>query len=954
MNTPNTSQSGINNLITDYAKALSEIQLQDNFWSVITIRESLLKKIYGIDSEIFNKAFFIERRNVTNSNTEKKNFYQLNDLCFADSDSFLVKEILENKLPTISDILPDLNKSFIILKIFNNDWKEWEEIKNLFGYSCVIQNSDLLSLNLNSLLQEILNNGDKNKIFSQIKNKEYLLKNVSEMIEKIAKDYIDKFGKEKKYSNYIARAFQYIFTMYELHLLLGYDIFIYYPVKLSEGCEVISILGLKFKNFDNNVSCFKTFFIKYLEILNFVILKSLYSAVINENRANALKSAVAAIMARNMSHHLRSHVFAYLRGEYMDDYNKKVDEFQTNFRDFFRKCGYEIDFLIEFLGERIELIAVITSFVPPFQTMNFKRDLFDKKINVDLQKDWKNKGGKNPILEYINKSDKIKGQPITRDRLVVKFRDYEYTPDEGIERNSDANTVARLNTALPGGVLGVQCFLIILEDIIRNTAKYGALSTNKQIEKLEFKIDAPDLDKKPKDIKDYDSSELIKVTITDNLGNANDALLRNINKILNEEIITLEGRLLRENLGYKEIKICAAFLRGYPPWRIKGNKVSDKEPPLVSAEKDEKGNLRHTLYLRKPKEILIIDKKAEDREDFRNCEDFKEKGIEFLSSDEIKWDNPLRHRFVLLNSNLKDKWGENCEKLPLRQLEMTAELKMELKTIKDPDEFINKVYENYIKAHWKRKCLPKIAVYFPTIENIIKEGKLPLFLDLNQIHIGSSDDFIVLYDHFGASTHYKSIEKKIGKEPLSVENITGKAPLKSKLLYLPLMKEKEAERFALELIEAGLTSICVIDERLYSFAKREVLMNNNEFSSYLHKGITPMDFGDRKLIKLEFKNGKITESKFELNSDIGEFDFITVHQGILDEMVKCSIGIDKILDWLSKKPKVLIIHSGRGKPEQIPKGISFLPYEVLESGFYEDKHTLVQILFSIKSGRYDE
>lgn len=272
----------------------------------------------------------------------------------------------------------------------------------------------------------------------------------------------------------------------------------------------------------------------YESILDFLlVLKNRYAAELEELRLRAAEqSAKAAIMSRNMSHNLGSHVMAYLKQHLnsvqdmirdnvlsqiimpdeinlkdLEGWRKRIeDTIAENLRDLEeqkRKNGIsEVDpesreqvkevalpFLvglgkfISYLQERQDFIATIaTSYAPYFSQVNFKDFVFDE-LNPDLRYErHSDRIGMKPdniLLGNIARSEGLARvtQPTqTRETgmsdIVIRFRTFDGHIPSG-EQITDLDAMRGINVSLPGGVVGRQAIFSIIENIIRNAAKHG-------------------------------------------------------------------------------------------------------------------------------------------------------------------------------------------------------------------------------------------------------------------------------------------------------------------------------------------------------------------------------------------------------------------------------------------------------------------------------------------------
>jgi hypothetical protein len=202
-----------------------------------------------------------------------------------------------------------------------------------------------------------------------------------------------------------------------------------------------------------------------IDLLKSVATKTLRSLFVVEHRrksrANALRAAVAAIMARNMSHNIGSHVLnQFDSGRY-----RGTDVGTSANRQF-----------TSYLAQRMDFIAGVTSnWVGTPETVWFLADVLERFI---LNRH---------LIDTIIKSHDFDGTNIS---FVVKRR-WEvlarppgskhaeapqwYELDEKLSRRAGLESRPEdFQVAVPRGSVGCHAFFTILENILRNAAKYGA------------------------------------------------------------------------------------------------------------------------------------------------------------------------------------------------------------------------------------------------------------------------------------------------------------------------------------------------------------------------------------------------------------------------------------------------------------------------------------------------
>ena len=129
-----------------------------------------------------------------------------------------------------------------------------------------------------------------------------------------------------------------------------------------------------------------------------------------------------------------------------------------------------------------------------------------------------------------------------------------------------------------------------------------------------------------------------------------------------------------------------------------------------------------------------------------------------------------------------------------------------------------------------------------------------------------------------------------------------------------------------------------------------------------------VDINSKKIGTLLWENNKLSIERTEYGKDKNnfryEYDFVVTHQGLLDKlygnMFRQSNGYDdiKINDFkedLYKNYRNIftakhkqIIHSGRSKPDMLPRDSVFNQYSSVESAFFDCKFSLTELLYSAR------
>lgn len=369
----------------------------------------------------------------------------------------------------------------------------------------------------------------------------------------------------------------------------------------------------------------------------------------------SIKSAKAAIMSRNLSHNLGSHVMFYIKQK-LDSVSsifkegtleeliqaKSITELKEQLSQ--QKLDNEMPFLVglgrflNYLQERQDYIATVaTDYIPYRTTINFKDAIFDELKPEKRYERHKNdpnakdRKAANLLLNFIAYSEGL----TSSNKIVLKFR------KDGINNNVYANNddyfdgsgkpmnvpvgLRDFNVSLPGGNLGRQAFFSIIENIIRNTAKHESNFINKD-KKLTFLFDKLDVknishilgyswrdgesckqNEKDNIINTYKNyyNYLYYLGITVKLKKSEKEIDNTITKIrdgLRQDYLTPDRQMDENCKGLKEVRISAAWLRN----EKMDDEISIKEPPAIAIRKTNEGYLQYIICLPKPKIIAFI------------------------------------------------------------------------------------------------------------------------------------------------------------------------------------------------------------------------------------------------------------------------------------------------------------------------------------------------------------
>lgn len=371
-------------------------------------------------------------------------------------------------------------------------------------------------------------------------------------------------------------------------------------------------------------------------------------ALADQVRVESIKAAKAAIMSRNMSHNLGSHVMAYLKQDLscveemvkngvLERLYKQHDAVPQEQLPFLVGIGQ----FISYLQERQDFIATVaTDFIPYQSVVNFKDAIYDE-LSPDYRykrhPDWEHIGGepRNILLDFIAKSEGLGHSENNEDSansIRIDFREFNGTNNDTAKEAYDA--LRTYNFALPGGIMGRQAVFSIVENVIRNAAKHGDRDkSKKQNLEITFDIKDPILDHDElihNGFQDYlnasDIKDLYIVTLTDNL-TLKDSALAMINDAISEDLVDEKGILNGSNKGIKEMLISAAWLRGIKI-EERGRRQGEITP-ILQARKSE-GHLQYVFCLPKVRKVAVVSRRLSD-EFKKECN--KEKRAIILQND---------------------------------------------------------------------------------------------------------------------------------------------------------------------------------------------------------------------------------------------------------------------------------------------------------------------------------
>ncbi|MBN1155657.1 hypothetical protein JXB12_12135 [candidate division KSB1 bacterium] len=466
-----------------------------------------------------------------------------------------------------------------------------------------------------------------------------------------------------------------------------WNFYYYLPFNMIPGKAIGSIaIATKLPLAKNVIKFFHNFVSTFISTFEFIEHEKIMTR-------HALRSALAAIMARNMSHNIGSHVLANL----VQDGWKKAD----------------MQKFLHYMQQRMDFVAHISTSSPSWCLSICFHKLLDRFArntclldNIARFQQFELKHFEIGLTWYSREMCRPEGK-------VIYLWEYGWLSfeQEWDEQKKKWRTLEDKSHFVPPQVdiahadVGAHAFYSILENLLRNSCRYGNREWLESIRKGEkIKIPYKDNQQVPKarfaldvyedwndSIKGW-KSDYYKVCITDHIPtskfleiNENGKKIKKettdvLQSYLDKPIIKETGELEQKYWGMKEIKISASYLRlirsedidkHYADW----NDGKGEKPPIIRVDWyqtwDEKqkskentidmkkhlslGKLRYSLFLFKPKQVFIVSPststRIQDKEAWlRHGMEFSENGIlEFRRR--VEEGDVLRHNFLVLETS---------------------------------------------------------------------------------------------------------------------------------------------------------------------------------------------------------------------------------------------------------------------------------------------------------------
>lgn len=444
----------------------------------------------------------------------------------------------------------------------------------------------------------------------------------------------------------------------------------------KENIEIICFFNKSDTSFD--------FLKNYIKnIFRIAVFTKRNKRIVDEILKNATRAAISQVTARNMSHNIGSHVLSNMVTEdsVKENYIKNPEQYNSLFHGLYgslevqnrtiNTSGFRIANFNSYLRTRMDFLADIATGEPAMEVTR----LLVRDVIGELDKN-------RILLNHISGVDNFKYSIAVKDCRKCKLPNCTNLDCKSNGTDKD------IPVSLPNGIMGYHALFILIENVIRNTAKHQSGKSNNQPDSNREKVFTLEIwdsryNNTYYEVLLYDSVEidgdlkvdeqLYKEQIGTDYSLAKvkfntylDWLVFQQNCRINDSIINPSTNRLREGAwGLIEMAASAAYLRKLAPESIDYNiynlQLLDEEERLDATNKHlniikavKKGNLlAYRFHLMKPKELLVVDEIGHLYDELRKSEngskahydELLENGIWVMQSA-----NPDKNNFFDINS----------------------------------------------------------------------------------------------------------------------------------------------------------------------------------------------------------------------------------------------------------------------------------------------------------------
>lgn len=717
------------------------------------------------------------------------------------------------------------------------------------------------------------------------------------------------------------------------------------------------------------------------------------------------RSAIAAIMSRNMSHNIGSHVLSQISYTAMQDTEEMAN-------------------LHAYLQRRMDLVARITSRNPDWgEPMWFFADLMrgflSQTILLDTlvrdQGGWGKDAGK-PIKFILFKGGKLVEIVPTKRTLGSDGTTGWFAEKTGVDD---------FLVSIPDGAIGAQAFYVFLESLMRNSAKYGKAKDSANTFDIHLEIT------------EVDGKDFYEIGIWDTLSTCpdGDGLCKKLQKGIREALINENGEMAATSLGIAEMREACKFLIHpldetncvLPLDGINDKKccgecpVQNGERPATGVDEDDKKKtaekgpmplwvecykpdghssrfLRYRLHLAKPRMVGLVgngiglpDDAAklgiaklfcqEELTGAKGAYQFAVIMVENGEQQEICEWICQNHRFLPQRLLLVNDAGPNgCNIAPAGRAVWCARKDIFGENSFGGERLILNVYETWIKKKWlqEKNCVTLHVSYerksipeqWSKLDEILQLGFVAIKLwkkpsaenwGLDKEKGGCSDITVHYFNHHsGGDTHNNIPDSNVVR--------FRNGDLTCELLFAPPSSTFGLHYFFLGLIEAALTKVAVVDERvaLWVLEPEKISVGKKRADDakkqnvcivfkYANEFLTPA-IKIRSTKSEAQNNGGYGSSTLNYNVkmfdsfDSVEADLLVLHVGVVENTENGAAMME------SENAPVVVMMSGRGGLKERTAGnMPFIEYSAIRQCFSHtgniSKYHLVKSLRSAKANK---
>jgi len=376
--------------------------------------------------------------------------------------------------------------------------------------------------------------------------------------------------------------------------------------------------------------------------------ETLFPFLFSTLNKHATRAAISQVMARNMSHNIGSHVLSNMVTEdsVKENFTRTTEPYISLFNSLYGDINgqnktinnplFRISNFNSYLRTRMDFLADIATGEPAMEVTR----LLVRDVIGELDKN-------RILLNHISGVDNFEYSIAVKDCRKCKLPNCTNLDCKSNGTDKD------IPVSLPNGIMGYHALFILIENVIRNTAKHQSGKSNTKpddnMEKV-FTLEIRDsgYDNTFYEVQIYDNIEvdgvlnvdeqLYKEHIGTDYSSAEvkfntylDWLVFQQNCRINDPIINPSTNRLREGAwGLIEMDASAAYLRKLAPESIDDDiynlQLLDEEKRLDATNKHlniikavKKGNhLAYRFHLMKPKELLVIDEIGDTYKKLKN------------------------------------------------------------------------------------------------------------------------------------------------------------------------------------------------------------------------------------------------------------------------------------------------------------------------------------------------